>query len=115
MFGPSYDDDLSDGFDDSDPWTSPATDDYCDGCNDYPNNLFYCLPCAQTLCDQCWNQTPAHGDRNRQRFPGIVSIKHEKTPLPILKAVQPAFFSPPNETTFESMLKEDEQAAWFGK
>jgi hypothetical protein len=90
-------------------------EDICEDCNDSRGTLYYCIPCSRTLCERCWNNTPPHGETSRRRFLQFTAVKHEKTELAVLKAVQPAFFLPSDEATLQSMLDEDEQAAWFGK
>ncbi|KAF2667466.1 hypothetical protein BT63DRAFT_456762 [Microthyrium microscopicum] len=100
-----------DGLEEDEVWESTE----CDACGSFDSDLYYCLSCVQTLCDTCWEEVPAHGrNKSRFRFPNINGMKHEKTPHHVLKAIQPAFFTPPNDASYEAMLKEDDQASWFG-
>jgi hypothetical protein len=99
---------------DVDPFTS-TEDDVCEECHDSLETLYYCIPCSQTLCEKCWKKKPPHREVTRRRYPQFAAVKHEKTELAVLKAVQPAFFIPPDEATLRSMLDEDEQATWFGR
>jgi hypothetical protein len=87
--------------------------DCCDVCDEHEDELFFCQACKWKFCAGCWKAQAVHNPKRKASQPAAAA--HEKIALSVVKLVQPAFQTPPDDKSLEKWLADEEDAAWFGE
>ncbi|KAF4637022.1 hypothetical protein G7Y89_g1060 [Cudoniella acicularis] len=89
--------------------------DCCDVCDENEDDLFFCQDCKWNFCAGCWKAQAVHKAKKQASLKTeLAKSEHAKIPLSVVKLVQPAFSTPPDDKSLQKRLAEEEDAAWFG-